>query len=69
MYICLYNTSGERSEPEKNVNNKMKTTFGPPLLLIKPLHKTPSLTNVRGGPDPRSPPLDPRLGTTDVGLF
>ena len=52
--IRLYNT-GERSEPEKIVNNKLKTTFGPPLLLIKPLHKTPPLTNLRGGPDPRSP--------------
>ena len=54
--IRLYNT-GERSEPEKNVNNKLKTTFGPPLLL-KPLHKTRPLTNLRGGPPP---PLDPRL--------
>ena len=48
--IRLYNT-GERSEPEKKDNNKLKTTFGPPLLhvLIKPLHKTPPLTNIRGG--------------------
>ena len=40
--------------------NKIKTTFGPPLLRlpIKYPHKTPPLTNLRGGggPDPRSPP-------------
>ena len=40
----------------------LKTTFGPPLLPIKYPHKTPPLTNLRGGgPDPRSPPLDPRM--------
>ena len=41
----------------KNYQNKKKTTFGPPLLPIKPPHKTPPLTNLRGGggPDPRSP--------------
>ena len=58
----LYNT-GERSEPEKNYNIKIKTTFGPPLLPIKHPCKTPPLTNLRGGggPDPRFPPLDPRM--------
>ena len=30
-------------------NNKVNTTVGPPLLPIKPLHKTPPLTNLRGG--------------------
>ena len=58
--FTLYNT-GERSEPEKNYKNKIKTTFGTPLLPIKYPHKTPPLTNLRGGPDPRSPPLDPRM--------
>ena len=51
----MYDT-GERSEPEKNYQNKIKTTFGPPILPIKPPHKTPPLTNLRGGPDP-GPPL------------
>ena len=51
----MYNT-GERSKPEKNYNKKRKTTFGSPLLPIKHPCKTPPLTNLRGGPDPRSPP-------------
>ena len=46
-------------------NNKVNTTVGPPLLPIKPLQKTPPLTNLRGvrtpGPPPPPPPLDPRL--------
>ena len=42
----VFNT-GERSEPEKFDYKKVKTTFGPPLLPIKPPHGTPSLTNLR----------------------
>ena len=56
--IDIYNTcTGERSEPEKTYKNKIKTTFGPPLLPIKCPHKTPPLKNLRGGgcPDPWSP--------------
>ena len=58
----MYNT-GERSEPEKNYKNMIKTTFNPPLLPIKYPHKTPPLEKSQGGggPDPRSPPLDPRM--------
>ena len=44
----VFNT-GERSEPEKFEYKKVKTTFGPPLLPIKPPHWTPPLTNLRGG--------------------
>ena len=51
IYI-MYNT-GERSEPEKK---KIKTTFGPPLLPIKYPHKTPPLTNLRGGGRTPGPP-------------
>ena len=47
MYT-MYDT-GERSEPEKNYQNKIKTTFRPHLLPIKPPHKTPPPTNLRGG--------------------
>ena len=58
----MYDT-GERSE--KIYQNKIKTTFGPPLLHvpIKPPHKTPTSDKSQGGPDPRSPPppLDPRM--------
>ena len=46
----MYNAD-KQSEPEKN---KIKTTFGPPLLPIKCPHKTPPLTNLRGG-DPATP--------------
>ena len=54
--LHMYNT-GERSEPEKKLYKKIKTTFRPPLLPKHPC-KTPPLTNLRGGggPDPRSPP-------------
>ena len=41
--------TGERNEPEKNYKNKIKITFGPPLLPIKYPHKTPPLTNLRRG--------------------
>ena len=46
-----------KGSQKKNDNNKAKTTVGPPLPPIKPLHKIPPLTNLRGGgvPDPRSP--------------
>ena len=50
--ICLLST-GERIELE-NDNNKVKTTVGPSLLPIKPLHKIPALTNL-WGPDPVPP--------------
>ena len=60
----MYNI-GERREPEKNYKNKIKTTFGPPLLPIKYPHKTPPLKNLRGGGGVRTPgpppPLDPRM--------
>ena len=46
IYTMYY--TGERSEPEKNYKNKIKTTFGPPLLPIKYPHKTPPLKNLRG---------------------
>ena len=34
---------------QKKYNNKIKTTFGPPLLTNKHPHKTPPLTNLGGG--------------------
>ena len=43
--------TGERSEPEKFDYKKVKTTFGPLLLPIKPPHWTPPMTNLRGCPD------------------
>ena len=53
----MYNY-GERSEPEKNYNNKIKTTFGPP----SPTHQTstrdpgPPLTNLKVGVRTPGPP-------------
>ena len=43
--------SGERSENLKKnlITKKVKATFGPPLLPIKPPHWTLPLTNIRGG--------------------
>ena len=62
MYTChMFVWYWRAKRARKNDNNKVKTTVGPPLLPIIPPHKTPPLTNLRGGPDPRSPPLDPRL--------
>ena len=64
MYVYMYNVCiilASEASQKKNVNNKLKTTFGPPLLLIKPLHNTPPLTNLRGVRTPSPPPLDPRL--------
>ena len=55
-FYIIYNT-GERSEPEKNYKNKIKTTFGTPLLPIKYPHKSPPLTNLRGVRTPGPPPL------------
>ena len=46
-FDSVFNT-GERSEPEKFDYKKVKTTFGPPLLPIKPPHWTPPLTNLMG---------------------
>ena len=45
------------SDASQKKNNKVNTTVGPPLLPIKPLHKTPPLTNLRGAgcPELRSP--------------
>ena len=48
-YLHYMYDTGERSEPEKIIKIRKKTTFGPPLLPIKPPHKTPPLTNLRGG--------------------
>ena len=57
--IRLYNT-GERSEPEKIDNNKVKTSVGPP-----PTHQAstqdPTSDKSQGGSGPPVPPLDPRL--------
>ena len=63
----MYN-AGERSEPGKIDNNKVKTTVGHPLLRMKPLHKTPPLTNLMGGLDP-PPPMDPRLQNKTNKLY
>ena len=51
-----------RAKRARKKYNKIKTTFGPPLLPINHLHKTPPLTNLRGGVrTPGPPPLDPRM--------
>ena len=52
----VFNT-GERSEPEKFDYKyiKVKTTFVPPLIPIKPPHWTPPLTNLSGCQD-HAPP-------------
>ena len=52
MYT-MYNT-GERSEPEKN-KNKIKTTFGPPLLSTQ--DPTSDKFQGGGGSGPPPPPL------------
>ena len=53
FHIDFVLNTGERSEPKKFDYKKVKTNFGPVLLPIKPLHRTPPLTNLRaGGPDP-----------------
>ena len=49
----------------KKYNNKIKTTFGPPLLPINHLHKTPPLTNLRGG-GVSEPPGPPPSGSAHV---
>ena len=47
MYtVCIIMAS---DASQKKNDNKVNTTVGPPLLPIKPLHKTPPLTNLRGG--------------------
>ena len=53
--LPIHNT-GERSEPEKNYDNKIKTTIGPPLIRLKHPYKTPPLTNLRGVRTPAPPP-------------
>ena len=54
LCTCIILSSG--ASQKKNHKNKIKTTFGSPLLPIKIPHKTPTLTNLSGGgPDP--PPL------------
>ena len=50
--------TGEQSEPEKFDYKKVTTTFGPPLLPIKPPHWTPPLTNLRGVSRPLLPMLE-----------
>ena len=53
--ICIILAS--EASKKKIIINKIKTTFGPPLLPLKHPHRTPPLTNFGGGgvPDP-SPP-------------
>ena len=46
--------------------NKAKTTVGPPLLPIKPLHNTLPLTNLRGGGGDPRPPSGSALAYFDV---
>ena len=56
LYVCKILASD--ASKKKIDNNKINTTVRPPLLPCKPLHKSPPLTNLRGGgggPDPRSP--------------
>ena len=50
----VFNT-GERSEPEKIDYKKVKTTFRPPLLPIKPPHWTPPLDKSQGVSRPCPP--------------
>ena len=62
-FTLLQHSRAKRAR--KNYNNKIKTTFGPPLLPINHIHKTPPLTNLGGGvsgpPVPPVPPLDTRM--------
>ena len=51
---AVFNTA-ERIEPEKFDYKKVKTTFVPPILPIKPPSWTPPLTNLRGCQD-HAPP-------------
>ena len=74
----MYNT-GERSKPEKNYNNKIKTTFEfPP----PPTHQTFTQDPISdkyiwmcvcvcggGVPEPRSPPPDPRMRSCSLLRF
>ena len=58
--LCIILASGAGQK------KKFKNNLWTPLLPIKYPHKTPPLTNLRGGGggaglDPRSPPLDPRM--------
>ena len=53
--ICLYNT-GERSEPEKNDNNKIKQQLDP-LFYPSSLYKRPHLWQISGGGS--GPPVPP----------
>ena len=58
----MYDT-GERSEPEKNIKIRWKQPLDP-LSYPSNLHTRPHLWQISGGgggPDPRSPPLDPRM--------
>ena len=47
LTLCLILASG--ASQKKIDYKKVKTTFGPPLLPIKPPHWTPPLTNLKGG--------------------
>ena len=61
--VCIVCKIMASDASQKKNDNKVNTTVGPPLLPIKPLHKTPPLTNLRGGGMSGTPvpPLDPRL--------
>ena len=62
-HLFYVHNTGERSEPEKNYDNKIKTTIVP-LSYTSNIHTRPHLWQISGGgggPDPRSPPLDPRM--------
>ena len=68
----IYNVlnTGERSEQEKNYKNKIKTTFGPPLIPIKLSTQDPTSDKSQGGvPTPGPPPLDPRMNSPQEGNF
>ena len=54
LYVCIILAS--EASHKKFDNDKANTTVGPPLLPIKPLHKTQPLTQISGGSGPPVPP-------------
>ena len=54
LTLCLILASG--ASQKKFDYKKVKTTFGPHLLPIKPSHWTPPLTNLKGGGVPDHAP-------------
>ena len=66
VYGCIILAS--EASQKKIDNDKANTTVGPPLLPIKPLHKTPPLTNLRGVRTPGPPPSGSALGSVNVCL-